>query len=293
MPIVFYLALSLCYFSSMEVKINAEIINVPESWNELSSQQAIDIAKAVFGAGDATFNRIKINILMILLDKDKAFFEFWEKDAGPDYLAELEEMLSLADCFFDEIIIEGHIPFVAPAKTLTKNPLPKLGIGYSYLYGPSDTLSDLTFDEWILMEHYLSKNTPESISNCIAVLYRPGMKKWSIIPTSERSPLVDKNVEKRGKIIAKHVPYYLQQLILLYIASSKAAIAKKFEYLFDGKGKGSHWINIKLAISQQTVFGAFKDVGKTKVLVILLHLTNLKKAEEQLEMERLQRKMSA
>lgn len=82
------------------VRVNRQKISVPEKWEELTGKQFYAFFKLVYSGVEV--KQIKIRILKMLLNKRWSFFKKWEKDAGEDFITELDDLLKLTDFLFEK-----------------------------------------------------------------------------------------------------------------------------------------------------------------------------------------------
>ncbi|MFC4230568.1 hypothetical protein ACFOW1_01610 [Parasediminibacterium paludis] len=188
-------------------------VQLPESWNECSAKQLVQLA-ALFNSGVETDVAV-IKALRILLGKNVFAFAFIPADV--------------------KYRLISSIAWVFKSNGLTVNVLPK----YNGLYGPKSELSNTIFKEIHACEMYYRMHldkVPDALDKLIAVLYREKKLFYNTkidAAGDVRKAYNSNTVEHRAKQIAKW-PQPVKDAILLFydgcrehfIASNPAVFSK-------------------------------------------------------------------
>jgi hypothetical protein len=226
--------------------------SLPESWKELTFQQAWTISPCLFGD---TITKAKYELMKFIIPP----FLF-------NYLNE-----------FDLSEIGSVLNFLGTVPNSTKNLLPS----YKSLLGPTDILQETTVNEYAsadnALRRFLKSSQAKDLDNLVAALYRP---KASVFSKS-RQAYSKKNAEKVAKKVAT-MPANFKFLVMMLFVACKHTFAEMFKDLFpktEEKGKEATWSDMKFTLAEAQIFGSLEATGENLVLSAFAYLD--KKIKEQ------------
>lgn len=232
-----------------------EIFHIPDSWNQLTSDQLLRIAG--LSLQQITPSDFKLKALLSitglrLVEKREVMVDgiphFYLRTPGKNvFLFNLEELGSLCDLLdflFERV--EKKVPGKGKTEVfeewlissrLIRNIIGPIKVGDAVWHGPADALSNITTGEFIRAETSLSlffkTGTMSYLHKLVAALWRPAADQPS--STDIREPFDDGLVDVRAKDVRK-VPEAVQQSIVLFYTGCRKAISAKFTYASEGKG---------------------------------------------------------
>jgi len=280
------------------VRINDKTIKAAQEWNELPLKVLREIIRILY-SDKAKLETKKIECIGQLLGLPFTFFNQWEKDAGPEFLMELNDLLPVSDFLFMEV---GENQF-APSLGLTDNPLPIIKANGKKLYGPKSELENISFYEWSHADTYYLKyfETQDAyyLNKLIAVLYRPAKElnqynKESMYEGDQRLPLLryEETLENRIKDIDK-LDQVTKWIILHFFASCRKLITDSFQNIFkqpegdpgESNGNDYGWAGVILELAGDK-FGDDDQTAAKPLYTILIHLSMQEDQRVKADMER-------
>lgn len=279
-------------------------ITPPQSWNELSTEQAMCILGIIqLGQGSLMDKRIKIlhHLLGLRPEEIKAWQTTRNEEHGADgpliFHAELQALLPITDFLFEKL---DDDKFTLSPK-LTKCPFPTLQLTANSsqliaLHSPADALANITgeelahlFDEY---EAYSKTQALEHLHRLVAILYRPS-KPTTQANTEEayhgdrRRPLNRATLTQRAQLVAT-LPVMVKNLILFWFLSCRmTCFVEKYSNVFkyreseERQGNDYGWWGTFRAIA-----GSLKDIDAVagldahSVLAELSYLEDRQRAEK-------------
>lgn len=212
----------------VEIKINNEVYTVPNAWHELSPGELLFLVSLTGEAGKTTAE-VQLKFLLHCL-KAKVLsavtYEYYIIQINRrKYTLEVEELTALStiyDFLFTEDA-EGR-PQLTPQ--MMPNPLQKIRVRGTTLHGPSQGLDNLTYDEFVWLQTYMSQldSNPDVINHLVNALYTT--------KTGKRQPK-----------LVRAIPTNYKSLITLFILGSLSFLQSKFPAVFAG-GKGGDITNV-------------------------------------------------
>lgn len=188
----------------------------PQTWNELTSDQVLFVARHIFSKEDyyVALMRIASKLSGVPLIAN-AFMD----DANRYFLAQQVEWV------FDYAKV-----------SLTKNP----ASSYGCLHGPADNMSNIIVDEFLfadpLFTQYITTRNENTLNHLVAVLYRKKARR----PTAAddvREDFDSHSIEARVEHIAKW-PDVVKLSIFLFYHGWRNMMAQENPDLFGGSGSG-------------------------------------------------------
>jgi len=235
------------------LKINNEIIQIPSSWNELTAEQlltSISLSDKNLSLGEYT-SRLLLDIteLIPIIKKEKIAgggYLFYFKYDRKKYLIDARDFSAISNKLSFLFYRENDNFYFN--YNLTRNLLPVIRISaFKKLYGPSDTLTNLLFEEFIHTETYLNRfettrGEPKYLDKLIAVLYRPKARHLNIDSNNFkgdiREPFNDHVTQKIARLVARMKDDY-KKAILLFYNGCRRFITSKFPNTFSETSSGS------------------------------------------------------
>lgn len=230
---------------------------IPGSWNELTSQQLLLLAKTFNSSTE--LEELKVKLLfyfsgirvmqkpIVLVDNEPHCWLQYKKTR----LIVSAHSLSFVSAPFLKFFREEKEGYIIDP-LLTRQLIPSLRISrFATVYGPADGLSNITFNEFIHAEtaysDYLKYNDEKYLDKLIGILYRaPGGKNSGDV----RKPFDDYLVDEYAKKV-QHIDPAIKKAIRWYYEGSKVHIAGLFPNVFR-KGSGG---------KQTDVFKSFLDIA--------------------------------
>lgn len=263
----------------------AETILYPSSWNELTSEQLIDIsdlflqkknefqfraesALRIIGVHSLLYKRwvyLKYMIAAHRKDKDKTRIE---------KLIDEQDGLNLSVYRISETI-----DFLFKENTLTKNLIPE----FRNMFGPSDLFGNVSLIEFskadIRCKSYENTHEEKYLNELIAVLYRPAKYFWGIRKhftndDDSRQPYGDKYIKNESSI-AKW-PLTVRNAIYLWYKGCMGGLMERYPHVFkesddSGETKGFGMAGLITALAGEK-FGNPEKTAETMLHHILIYL---------------------
>lgn len=226
----------------INIKINDRIFGFPSGWDELSQEELLFFCTKILRKESLHLIKISLALLMLklrIVKKDSLVID------DVEYFTVIDEgrnMFNISTLAIDQVCDklgflitekeekEGVKPVLA-ASELTRNLLPEINLAHTEFTGPKQGLSDISFHQFILAEHYYHKYVREEnvefLDKLIAVLYP---KKGEAFNESD----VAANAALLAAMAASR-----KMAVRLFYEGSKWFLAKKFPLVWGGKGKGS------------------------------------------------------
>lgn len=230
------------------IQIYDDIYHLPESWDELTSEQLRYLVRIT--QTDIPIEQVKIYMLLYCLQahvcrhkdiyqdyvritvgqpSDKIKFQVRRKS----YMLRPEEVNALANLFGFLLRIE-ETKYYPAAETyyvnpkLTRNPCPKLRCRLYKFTGPDDELLDITFEQFMYLQTYLDamKDDPTQINHLLACLWH-------------RKKNFDINHLERDAAILSHLPSDKKMMLYWFILGSMTSLSNSYERVFSGNGKAT------------------------------------------------------
>lgn len=224
-------------------------VDVPATWNELTSEQLIRVAGLVF-SGQQDIYRFRIELLRILMGLK------WHHllIIGGERLIDLFPFVKFIE---DEI-------------GLTQNKIDQLKLRGIRFYGPIGDFSTLTGEEWTEADEayieYYQTQSESALNRMMSILFRerekgmwPGHSKWM---NDYRTPFVEGTVKNRIPYMER-VPLAVKLAVLLWWKGCRHEWEEVFERVFKAKGEGPEsfgWQETLIKLSGSE----FGDLDKTQ-----------------------------
>ena len=257
--------------------------SLPETWNELSKPQLLEISKLFDQTGKLITQALdQLSLSFLGLEK----WRFNRNRTLLDMnLVQFDEIASKLDWIFEE------------KASLTAQLIPKLKIGRRTYTGPDESIGNCTAAEISKADTaflvFQEKQEECYLDDLIAILYRP--RKWwwpfkALFPELHEGDLRrrfnDYTVKRRAKRMVK-LPKEIKKAILIYYQGCKSEVVEEFPNAFDGK-KSSNGLDfgmtgLLLSLSGDK-FGEFEKTKDTNFWLLMMEVETLaveqKKAEE-------------
>lgn len=289
------------------VDIAGKVYNIPSEMEELSSEQYLFFVKLLLEASEEKLNLHDVKVFMIVkiliivginqLEK----FQAEKKEAILDNLSRIVSMM--------DFLFEKDNNGLKPNLNFTKNLLPSFKVGLIRYHGPADTLSNISFQEYIdAHSHYTEylasemKNT-DALNRLIAVLYRPQKfgyhirKRFTGFDGQRRKAYNDNLVEIRAEWI-KELDFHVKYGIFLwyhacenFFRSGMLTVEGKeinLSKLYSGGSSSSKKDDIGLAgilysLAETQVFGNVKETARENIFDVMLRLYQVKSDYDELQ----------
>lgn len=272
------------------VDIAGKVYNIPSEMEELSAEQYLLFVKLLLEAdkGKLTLHDVKVFMIVKILkivginQLDKYHAE--KKEAILDNLSRLVPMM--------DFLFQDDEDGVRPNIQFTRNLAPSFRMGLIRYYGPADTLSDLTFQEYIdAHSHYVdfieSKMAFEgSLNLLISVLYRPQKigyhirKHLSTFDGQRRKEYNDNMVKNRAKWIHK-LSYHIKYAIFLWyqacenflrggtltVEGKEINLSKLYQGGSSSKKDDIGLAGILYSLAETQVFGNVKETARENIFM--------------------------
>jgi hypothetical protein len=267
------------------VEINRQFYNVPESWNELSKRQLLQVMQ-LFYLLKYTNEQAQLKLLKILTGMSwweffrapvttcerRVFNPFNFSTSVGVYLFSIRKI-----CYgMDEYLYLIH--FLLEENKLTKNVVPQ----YKDFYGPADECSNLRMCEFTFSEHYYmqwSENRQDEnlLNNLVAVLYRQRKKNYDLRKNEDGDPRIAFNENLCEYFAESEVydwPLKLKLAIAHFYEACRIKLVADNEEVFGGDGEPAKHglISIMIAVAEANAFGPFKEVEQLHVNMVMLQL---------------------
>lgn len=243
-------------------------VDVPATWNELTTQQLIRVAGLLF-SGPSDPYRLKIELLRILMGLK------WHHllVIGSERLIDLFPF----------------VEFVESEIELTQNKIDDLKLSGTRYFGPIGDFSTLSGEEWTEADEayieFSRTGDQASLDRMMAVLYRPWLK--GMYPKNPawmedyRVPFSEGSVKNRLPIMAT-VPMPVKLAVLLWWKGCRREWESIFERVFKEKGEGPEsfgWQETMLKLSGSE-FGDLVHTQRTYMYKLMLKMEVALKDEE-------------
>jgi hypothetical protein len=263
-----------------KLQIRDRLYILPDSWNELTATQLLNVAYARHSLHHSNDNKdyysLSISLFIILT-----------KIPLKTYLKINSEQ------WFDLI---QHISFLYAEPSFTDNPLPILKCGFIWnrkkIIGPRGLLNDLSFGEFVdadtIYEQINTTKKMELIWLLMAVLYRPEradlrqFKKTEHWNGDVREIYNGEHAKSRAIFLKKHFSEAHAIAVMLYYRASreqKFVKNKNLQVLFINtsgtSSKKATWLDTELEISSGK-FGSRMETRQQNWLVVLYELARQK-----------------
>lgn len=267
------------------VEINRSFYNVPESWNELSKRQLLQVMN-LFYLSRYTNEQSQLKLLKILTGMSWwAFFRAPVTTCERRVFKPFKLSLSLGEYLFssrkicyglDEYLYLIH--FLLEENKLTKNIIPR----FREFYGPADGCSNLRMCEFVFSEHYYmqwseSRQDEKLLDNLVAVLYRPAKRSYDLRRNEDGDPRIAFNENLCEYFATTEVcnwPLKLKLAIAQFYEACRMKLVADNEEIFGGGGEPAKHglISIMIAVAETNAFGPFKEVEQLHVNMVMLQL---------------------
>lgn len=221
-------------------EISIHIDEMPKTWNELSLQQLQSVTKCLLQKLSKT--RFRVEMLRIFTDLLILQKPHTYRNRTPHFLVKFphhEQCFLSADTIRD---MGATFDWLTEPSDLHAQLLPVVKVGFKKYYGPADTLTNITFNEYIsaneLYTVYMATKNEKFLNQFIAALYRLEDKKY--IPNDpnfsgdRREPFNPFTLEKRAVKIAK-LDDVSKTIILLYYTGCRRELQRRFPDVFNGE----------------------------------------------------------
>ena len=251
---------------------------VPAKWNELTSEQLLEIIRIQFSSESGNYQ--KLLLLKELLQVDMPTMLL---------MSEVQhiQLYQLLNFLEDNNLTTQLLPSVEPEEGLL-------------LHGPSERFRNLTFAEFIYTETLyarLAKKVEDTtLDRFIAVLYRPEREDYN--PKSPnykgdiRQDFNEHLIEQRMPLISK-LPMQHKLAILAWYRGCKRELEQLYDKVFTEsnvkKASKSDWGDVVLSLSGGR-FGTLEQTATQRVHTIFKEMQRL--AREHEEIERLNKRNS-
>jgi len=206
-------------------------ITAPTSYNQLTKKQLLEITQIFASEPRLSLFRVLTFLKLTgakILKNDGSGIRFKYKNTK--FYLTPEEFLSFSKSF----------DFLTENSTLTNNLLPIIRVALKKYYGPSNSLFNITFGEYLTAENYFIRyNKTKDIiflDKLIATLYRPKKKAIKVDENYKgdlREEFNDFLIDRRSKTIAK-LPFYKKHAIYIFYSGSVNALTERFPLVFEG-----------------------------------------------------------
>jgi hypothetical protein len=239
-----------------EIQIGKHIFETPESWEEVSKSQALDIAQALINS--TTIEDFKSRLMLRWLKLEGNVYSLnnrtYVRKGSKSKTLRLHRQgkpmfISPEDWFMICETLNWMFIDAPDGKTklfrsrITQNPVPVIKKGFTKYYGPDDLLSNCSAVEFAKADTRLIsfRNTGEEhhLNEMIAVLYRPRRRFRRIARmitgnynTDRRVKYSDAHLKNAGNI-AK-LPFETRYTILIWFEGCCTVMAEKYDQVFSG-----------------------------------------------------------
>lgn len=247
--------------------------HIPESFNELSTQELLQLCR--YYDGKTLLPKARLHFALFLLGW-KAFH--WRRNRA--VLAVPHEQVHF---------ISQSLNWAFAPSTLTRQLLPVVRVGLHYYHGPKAFFGNGIFDEVItafvkLTRYKESESEAERtqlLAELAATLYRPRKWYWPLVKWlpwlnngDPRQAFNEHQIADRAKRLAKLPKEQLYAILFFFegcTAHWKAIAPLVFTSNKEGNGDRLGWEKFYVAMAGPK-FGAIHQVGNTYYTNILIHL---------------------
>jgi hypothetical protein len=240
------------------IQICGKDYNIPDSWNELTANQLIQVMEACYIKKDDPLV-ILLRLFKILVDIK---FSQWRKIPAE----QIDELLYLASFIFD-----GNAGF-------TKQLIPC----YDNLYGPTDGLTNMLMGEFTFSEHYYmkwqeDKSKDDPLNQLVGVIYRPSKKGYDFRLNTDgdcRERFNENLCAWRSQNIISKWPQKVKLAIASWYGGCRQQLVNDNPEVFGGNGEPSKYglIEVMENIAKDGTHGDFESVENKSVHLMLIHL---------------------
>jgi hypothetical protein len=204
--------------------LNGKTYEVPSTWAELSPQQVAELASLLYANLPATY--LQVEILLVLLNLRKRFWLKWTFffKVKAEHLAQMLALTHWVNSAYDH----------------TANRFPKL----KKLFGPSDSLSNINFIEWIKAEQFYrawwETKENEYLQGLTTVLYRPRKTATQIAKADYNGdPRIAYNDATFSLRLAKckRIPFKYHLAVLMFYSACRKNIIDTYPTIFKASGE--------------------------------------------------------
>lgn len=262
------------------IELNKSYYPFPESWNELTAKQLLQVMGTLF-LKNYKAEQMLLKLIQVLSGMSN--YQFFRCRAE-----DLEEYFYLL-----EFLVKQEIDF-------TKNVLAYFefsdGNGSKQtFYSPDEALSNLKMKEFVFTEDYFTKwceserKDEAALNELVAVLYRPGKKKYDLIRDPEgdrRKPFVQNECSYNAREIIALWPPSVKLAIATWYGGCRTHIVRNNPDVFEGgSGEASRYglVSVMLNIAEGGVFGDFNKVEEQYVHLVMMQLNELVDRNKQLQ----------
>ena len=273
------------------IEINQKFYCVPETWNELSKEQLLQVMELLYKK-DYPLENALLKLLKILTN-----MSWWAFFRAPVTTVQRYKFrwknfrLSLGEALFlskvEHTGLEEFLylsDFLITANELTKNLLPQ----YRGFYGPAAEMYNVTMDEFVFSEDFYmqwaeTKDDETPLNELVAVLYRPARLKYN----KEKNEKGDIRIAFNENLCS----YYAKTEICHWPLNVKTSIAQFYQAcrdkwihdnpdVFEGGTRDTPaqygMISVMRGVAKSGVHGStIEDVGRCYVNAILMELNEL------------------
>jgi hypothetical protein len=303
----------------MQLKINDQSWNLPDSWNDMSLKQVIGCyhilqmnLTGLFDSVEQVHYR-KLEAFRLLTGLSKVFFKEWEighklddPEFGRDnFLDELYQVLKCVDFLFHISENDSGALIYKINPTFTRIPWSYLSTSgpvkaNDKLFGPKDELENITFYELMhtfsVYESFVETGDEDLAHQLLSILFRPAKKptdenKVSAYQGDIRLPYMDHEATtpSRVKRMAT-LPPIVKKVLVFWFASCRYQIIQAYPNIFSSTksdlpgekvGNDYGWSSVLFQLA-----GNIKDIAQvsnqnySNVLTYLSYLEDQRKLEE-------------
>lgn len=239
------------------IEINKRLWPFPESWNELTPRQALQVMKVI--CGGYTTGQMYLQFIRIL--SGCGWFNFLR-----------ERMDKKAEYFY-------LCEFLISESSLTKNLLPV----YRGLHGPADNFDNLRMNEYAFAQNYFEavRDAQElgALDKLVATLYRP---EGGEVDMDVRRPFKEGEMLQRAAWV-KQWPQYVKELVFVWYEGCLAQLVKDNSDLFNGASgqPALHGIvSVMRNVAKEGTYGDFEKVERLHIKMLMIELRESKAEAE-------------
>jgi hypothetical protein len=298
------------------IDINRKFYSIPETWNELSGKQLLQVMD-VFYNNDYSAEKAELKLLKILTG-----MSWWQFFRAPVTTTDkicffpLQFSFSWSTLLFrmnqtcyglDEYLYLTY--FLILSNELTKQVLPE----YKEFYGPADDCGNMKMNEFVFSEHYYmawaaikrrkeedpapteeeEKEAEKLLNNLVAVLYRPARKKYDYRRNVEGDCRIAFNENLCEYFATSQVyawPLQVKMAIVHYYEACRQKWVNDNMDVFGGDGEPAKYglLSVMRGVAKSGVHGTFDNVEQKYVSMILIELNE--EVAEAREMEKAMKK---
>lgn len=236
-----------------KLTLGKEIIDIPESWNDLTAEQLLYISRVTYDQMNINVFKFNLfrNITGIQVKKHRLFiggaYCYRISYKKKIYVIDLEELTMLMEELFRFIFktqTRNREEHTFIDSNLVKQLLPVIKHRFRKYYGPADGLSNIVFEEYISAvcsyHRYTKTQDTKHIDMLIATLYRRGRdKKEAELAGDTRLPFNDNVVEKQS-LRFKNLDAAVKTAIMYFFSGSIENLKRLFPAVFTGAGSAGN-----------------------------------------------------